>query len=390
MQRIGIAAVAAATLLAGQCFGLELQPIAVAETEVRAVAHEFEGLSGFTVPRAYLGGRVALHADAELVLVGNWRLPEAPDLLDVALRFRPHSSVEVIAGYWRTPAFSSVRDQFDERQPVPERSLVAGALGSGRDLGVDVHLRSADLPVAAWLHVGNGVASVVGNDNTSLAVDARADWTLGRARHGAQGTEPVGLLVGVSGHFDPNSADRAAIAGRTVTGFAWWRGPTVSGRRWLVQGHALAQWRSVQVRAEAGFASEGRSQDSDGNPSTPRAVEQAVHAWGWSGEAAWMVLGPWRHGDAWPGSESGAQSSTSASGGLEVAGRAERLAVGRAAQDVTASGAYAVSAAVRWWSAAHWGLALAGYRYAWDTAPVEARDVRETWTVLARLTVSVR
>ncbi len=378
--------VLALLLGAVQVHATELQPIAVLETDVRAVAHEYEGLSGLSVPRAHLGGRLPLHADAELVLVGNWRLPEAPELLDAALRFRPHADLEVIAGYWRTPLFSSVRDSFDERQPIPERSLVAGALGPGRDLGVDVHYRSANVPVAAWLHVGNGVASVVGNDNARLAVDARLDWTLGRAQFGAKGDEPLGLLLGIGGHFDPETADRAAIAGHTVTGFVWWRGPTVSGRRWAVQGHALGQWHSVQVRAEGGLAGESRSQDSDGNPSTPRVVQRAVHAWGWSAEAAWQVRGPWRHGEVWPGGD-GAQV---AAGTLELAGRVERLAVGRGASDVVASGAYAASAAVRWWSSARWSVALAAYRYAWDTAPVEAADVLDSWTVLGRLTVSLR
>ncbi len=93
---------------------------------------------------------------------------------------------------------------------------------------------------------------------------------VGRARVDAERTDFLSLRLGGGFHFEA-AEDWAGIAGRTPPGFEFWRSPTVAGTVWIAEGHGVVLVGPVQVTIEGAVASEGRSEDTDGNPDTPRA-----------------------------------------------------------------------------------------------------------------------
>jgi phosphate-selective porin OprO/OprP len=148
----------------------------------------------------------------------------------------------------------------------------------------------------------------------------------------------------------------------------------------------VLQGGPVQLTAESGLAREERSRDTDGNPATPRVAQDAVITAGAAAELAWMITGQHRRVGAWPWDARAAQSW----GAWEIALRAERFFIGLGAQDVSAGGAMAGSAAVHWWANDWFALALAGYLQAYDRAPVEEPTQTLSWIGLLRATVRVQ
>lgn len=114
----------------------------------------------------------------------------------------------------------------------------------------------------------------------------------------------------------------------------------------------------------------GRSEDTDGNPDTPRAELDPVQSWGTSGEVAWMVTGQHRRPGACP--VAGEKI------GVEVAGGGERLSLG--------GGASGGELAVRVWHPIALGGGVSGGWFLYDTVPLEEPEATSSWHVAARVT----
>lgn len=363
---------------------IPVDPILVLDADFRQIPRDTEGYGGFALPHVQLGAAVSM-TDSVQAMATLGYAGEGIGLSDTGVRWAARTDVGVAVGYFKTPLFLSGHDQFEERLPVPERSMVVQALWPGRDLGVEGHWFPKAWPVEAWLRVSNGFDSATSNDNADVAVSGRIDLALGRAHAGADPRETWGLRLGCGALFDPKIDDRASVTGKTAAGFEFWRAPIVSAARTVVEGHLLVQAGPVQATVEGGAATEGRSLDTDGNPDTPRVPQPSITAWGVAGELAWMVTGEHRAGDAWP-----ATSTASAFGALEVAARLERLKLGTGAVDVASGGAWSMSAAIRWWLRPRLALSVAGYGYSFDTAPLQTPGNTTTWLALSRLTFSLR
>jgi phosphate-selective porin OprO/OprP len=365
----------------------DLQPIFTGEIDYRlhAVKH-LEGEDGFSVARLRLGAQGSFtrwfFAAAQVEMIGG----EGPRVLDAMVGVRPSPEWEVTFGASRTPLFSSARDEPLAALPVPELSMVTRAFWPGFDAGLEVHrLPTPRLPVEAWLRVGNGSGSALGNDNSDYALDARLDAAFGRAVTGAPASLPYGLRFGAGLHAE-SAEDRAGVGGTTAGGFLFYRPVTVSGPRTLTEAHVIVYAGPVKVTAEAALARETRSRDTDGNPDTPRVAQDPVVSKGATVEVAWMITGPRRRHGLWPVQS---PAGTWDWGALELAARAERLSLGGGAKDVKAGGATAGSAALRWWVTSFCAVSAAAYFSAYDAAPIEEPDRTRSWLGIVRATVRV-
>ncbi len=394
----------AASLLApaARADGFDLRPLLVSELDFRGhSAKELEGEDGFALARLRAGAQVTFTSWFRTQVQLELAKDEGPTILDAFAAVSPSPEWEISLGAAQTPLFTSARDEPLWSLPVPELTMVARAFWPAYDLGLEVHrLPTKRLPVEGWLRFGNGSGSALGNDNSDYAIDARLDVALGRAAppdHAPRGPgltvtgvapkpgprELLGLRFGAGFHAE-SALDRLGITGRTADGFSFYRPVTVSGARYVVEGHLVGYAGPVKVTVEAAFAKENRSADTDGNPDTPRQPLAPVHSRGGSVEAAWMIVGPWRRHGQWPvDTPIGAWDW----GALEVAGRAERLELGRGAKDVAPGGATAGSAALRWWATSFCALSAAGYYTAYDAPPVEEPKATHGWMGLGRATV---
>ena len=269
--------------------------------------------------------------------------------------------------------------------PLPELSMPVQALWPHRDLAVEIHY-TPELPFEAWLRVGNGNPSPTENDlNGAFAVTARVDTTFGRARIDARGDETFGLRAGVGGVVDADSYDRAGAAGITMSGFEFYRPPTVRGTRRIFEGHLLAYAGPVRLLVEAGGAVEDRSA-SNGNPSSPRIRLDPDITRGISGELSWMLTGEKRVSSVWPLRRTQNPFSF-AHPAIEIAARLERLDVGRNMRDFAPGGATGASFVANAYLNALAGLTLAASYYRYDVAPIEEPARLDSWLVQARLTL---
>lgn len=357
---------------------VELHPVVLVEAEAALIPAEEEGESGVEIRRLYLGARWEPVPWATVVGAVNAASGEHDHLvLDAFVRVRPAGPVDLVLGYGKTPLFASARDAGVETLPIPELSLSTAALWPGRDTGFEAHLAGPQLPVEVWARIGNGSGSPAGNDNPQIAFDGRLDGVSGRAREGAERSAAWGLRVGAGFHVE-DAEDRAGLSGHTPTGFEFWRSPTISGTVWTAEGHVVGLLGPVQLTLEGARASEARSEDTDGNPDTPRAALDPVGSWGGSGELAWMVTGQHRQPGAWPVAGDDV--------GVEVAGRAERLSLGMSAADVDPGGATGGELAVRVWHPRGLGGGVSGGYFHYDAAPLEEPGVTSSWFFAARVT----
>lgn len=360
-----------------------VKPIALAELDYRVhAAKSIEGEDGFAPARMRLGARADLAAWLRLVAQAEWAT-DKPALLDAYVDLGPFRTFSFRFGASKTPLFASSRDETVDTLPVPERSMMARAFWPGRDFGLEVR-RSATraLPLDAWLRVGNGAGRVLGNDNSDYALDARLDIAFGRALPEAPGAPFLGLRLGAGIHLE-SAKDRLGVTPDTADGFVFYRAPTVSGPRRVVEAHTVVFAGPIRLLAEIALAKEGRSKDTDGNPDTPREEQEATQSRGASVELAWMITGQRRKPGQWPVSTPfGAWDW----GGLEVAGRFERLDLGLSALDVQPGGATSGSAAVRWWATSYLAVSAAWYVTSYDTPPIEEPDRTSSWVGLFRVT----
>ncbi len=237
----------------------DLRPILVGEVDYRVhSATDLEGEDGFAVGRLRLGARASFtswFSTAVQVELGG----ESPRILDASVTVRPAPEWEISFGASQTPLFSSARDEPIWSLPVPELSMVTRAFWPGFDAGLEVHrLPTPRLPIEGWLRVGNGSGSALGNDNNDYALDARLDAVFGRALPGAPARLPFGLRFGVGGHLE-SAEDRLGITGSTADGFLFYRPPTVSGPRHVVESHLVVYAGPVKLTVEGAMAKEGRS-----------------------------------------------------------------------------------------------------------------------------------
>lgn len=344
-------------------------------------AERVEGEDGFAVARLRLGARAEPAPWFLAAAMAEWA-QEKPALLDAYASLRPSEEWEISVGSRKTPLFHSARDEAVWLLPIPERSMLARAFWPRRDVGLEVHrLPTPGLPIEAWLRAGNGSGSVLGNDNSDYAVDARVDVVLGRAARGAPATQPLGLRLGGGLHAE-SAEDRPGVQATNAGGFLFYRPQTVDGPRRVVEAHLAAYAGPVKLTAEVAFARESRSKDTDGNPDTPRVDQDPVMSSGASLEIAWTAIGAWRRLNEWPSAPPGGILP----GALEVAARVERLDLAHGARDVVPGGATAGAAAVRWWAAPFAALSVAGYVTLYDVPPIESPGATQSWLGLARAT----
>ncbi|ADO69014.1 conserved uncharacterized protein [Stigmatella aurantiaca DW4/3-1] len=375
-------------LLSGQAMAEPLfSPLLVGELDYRVHSTEVEGFTGFALGRFRLGG--ALRPTERFLAVGSveWAL-EKPLLTDALVLFTPVEGIHLSLGYGKTPLFASAKDVAVEALSIPELSLPVRALWPQRDLGLEAQFSPKTLPLEAWLRVGNGSRSSLGNDNAAPAVDVRLDSLWGGASPAAAPDTSWGLRLGGGVHAE-DAFDRAGIGGTTPTGFLFYRPVPVSGWRWVTEAHAVFWSGPLQVTAEGGVAWEQRSRDTDGNPQTPRETLPGIRAQGGAVEVSWLVRGKRRPARGWPVVPSEGEGM-GIQGAVEVAGRVERLVAGLGASDVQTGGSGGGALAVRWWATDFVGAGVAGYYLRYDHPPIEAPDRRDSWLVLSRVTVSFR
>ncbi len=362
--------------------------ILVGETDYRAQSSEVEGLNGISLARFRLGARVQPLPWLQAVGVAEWAI-DKPVLNDALVALSPLPSLRVLVGFTKTPLFASAKDVFEESLPIPEHSLVVRSFWPRRDLGVELQWTPWRLPVEAWVRLGNGGGSPLGNDNNHPSGDARVDLTLGR-EHRARGEPSVwGLRLG-AGVRAEDAFDRPGIGGATAQGFLFYRPQVVSGPRVVSEGHAVASYGPARLSVELASAWESRTRDTDGNPQTPREPLPTMQARGASVELSYVVLGQPRSADGWPREAPRAEGEPYGGGSVELAARFERVWLGLGAEDVQPGGAAGGAAAVRWWVNDFLAAGVAGYLLRYDQPPLEEPDRSLSWLCLARLTFRFR
>ncbi|MBK8256179.1 MAG: hypothetical protein IPK82_26355 [Polyangiaceae bacterium] len=360
------------------------KPLFLSETDLRFDAPDrIEGEDGFALVRARLGARIDVGSWLSGVAQAEWAR-EKPALLDAYTELRPLKWLAIRVGASKTPLFAGARDEWVANLPIPERSMVVNAFWPGRDLGAELHLLpTPNLPIEAWVRAGNGSGAVLGNDNSDFAMDMRLDVALGRAIPTVGKNVFWGVRFGAGLHVD-SVEDRPGVAGTTAGAFTFYRPPTVSGGRRVVEAHAVTWVGPVRVSGEFAFALESRGKDTDGNPDTPRVPLIATRSSGGGAEVAWMITGQRRVPGAWPVDTPWNQWDF---GALELAARVERLDLGVGAPDVTAGGATSGAVALRWWATNYAALSAAFYGYLYDRPPIEEPDRKDSWVTLLRLTL---
>lgn len=264
----GVAALVLAAPAAHADLPFDLRPILVGEIDLRVhSAPALEGKDGFAVHRLRLGARASFtpwfSAAAQVELVG-----ESSRILDASVTVKPTPEWEVTFGAGKTPLFSSARYEPVWSLPVPGLSMTTRAFWAGYDAGLKVHrLPTPHLPIEGCLRVGNGSGNALGNDNSSYALDA----AFGRAVAGASARERFGLRFDVGVHVE-SAEGRLDISDTTADDFLFYRPPTVSGPRHVVDGHLVAHAGQVKLTVEGALAKEGRSKVTNGNPHTPRVA----------------------------------------------------------------------------------------------------------------------
>ncbi|MDZ4803627.1 MAG: molybdate ABC transporter permease subunit [Candidatus Eisenbacteria bacterium] len=294
------------------------------------------------------------------------------------------SSMEIIAGYAKTPLFISGRNEGEDLTPIPERSQVANALWPNRDLGVELRWAPKESPVEGTLWFGNGTSNYRANDNSLLAAAARADLLYGRAKPG-RGKEAMGLRSGLCAYL-ANVAPRSGLSGRTISGSPWYAAPRINGQRLLLETHHAIYLNSVYVLAEAGWAREEREAipASALAPAVPSG--ESIDSWGYGITVAWTLRGEPR-GPARPPKGPDTLLPWNWSGGaVELAVRYDDLALGHGAADVAGGGARGGAIAATWWLIDEWALSLAGYHLEFREPVVTRSNDEASDVLLARTT----
>jgi len=361
-------------------------PTALMQLDFQALPQE-EADTGFSLQRFRLGA-YSQPVDWILALaqIQFDSSADGPSVLDAYARLGPWKGFRVTAGYFRSPLFVSARNELDGMTPFPELSLPAKALWPGRDLALELHYAPDRLPIEAFARFGNGNTSPAMNDlNNAFAFTGRVDATMGRGRIDATGAETFGLRVGASAFVDQNTYDEAGIGGTTAAGFQFYRPPTVSGARRVVEGHALAYAGPMRALVEFGEAMEDRSVPG-ASLGAPRVALDPSSSRGISGEIAWMITGEHRVPSVWPVRAAKSPFSFDHPA-IEIAARVDRVDLGRGMRDYAPGGATGASLAANAYLNAMFALTVAGYYYRYDTGPIEEPTRLDSYLVQARLVI---
>ncbi len=360
-------------------------PTALMQTDFQGHPQDEEGDTGFSLARFRIGAW-SLPAPWIFALAeAEFASGETPTILDAFVRLGPWHGLRALIGYAKSPLFPSYRNELEGMTPLPELSMSTRALTPGRDLGIELHYAPPRFPLEAFLRVSNGNSSPFENDNDSFSVSARLDATMGRGRIDPSGMEMFGLRVGVGALVD-DSYDRAGTAGTTASGFQFYRPPTVSGTRRVVEAHALAYAGPVRFLAEVGAANEERHASVSGDPSAARPSRDPEISRGGAVEVAWMITGEKRVASVWPVARSKNPFAFDHPA-IEIAARAERLDVGLGMRDVAPGGATGGAIAANAWLNAMLAVSVAGTIYRYDHGPIEEPTRLDSWLFQARLTL---
>lgn len=355
---------------------LPLEPTLLGELDYRTYPRETEGQTGFGLGRFRAGLNFTpapwMRATGTLEFAG-----EAPQILDIFARFKLGDDFLATVGYSKPPLFASFVYEPVHTLPFPDRAAVVTSFRIRRDLGADLHLLPKRAPIEAWVRVGNGTGSALGNDNALPAIYGAADLVLGRPRNLSE-SEFWGLRVGFGGMAE-SARDRDGVIGQTPLGFMYFRPVVVSGLRRVLEAHLVAYAGPLRLTFEGAWARENRSRDDDGNPTTPRLSLPAMDAYGATGEVVWTVWGAPRLLGQPP------QGQSWGWGALELGVRYDGLWLGRNAADVRAGGSQGGAWAVKWWPTPFLAATLFGYFTRYDQPALEAPENQTSYGLLARL-----
>lgn len=359
-----------------------LRPTVLGELDYRVYPSEVEGITGFSIGRLRPGLSFNpapwFQATASFEFAGEY-----PVIMDAFIRLRAADWAEFTIGYSKPPLFASFIYEPVHSLPFPDRAPVVSSFRVRRDVGVDVHFMPRHLPIEAWLRVGNGSGSPLGNDSMTPAGYANLDWVVGRARpRFAGGERDFGLRIGVSGLIE-SVRDRDGIIGQTPFGFVYFRPIVVSGLRGVGEGHAIVYLGPFRFTAEGAVARESRSRDTDGNPATPREALPAMASYGLTTELAWVIRGAPRVVGRAPEGSRGPDGGWNG-GAIEAALRYDGMWLGREADDVRPGGSQGGAATIKWWATDFFATTLAGYAIHYDVPPIEEPSESWSWGLVAR------
>jgi phosphate-selective porin OprO/OprP len=266
---------------------------------------------------------------------------------------------------------------------MPGRSPVVNEMRVRRDVGVEARFVPRRAPIEAIVRLGNGSTDLQANETNTPTGYAAFDLVLGRAWVGGH-NELLGLRLGAAASLDDRSA-HDSIAGVTPFGFIYAQPVVATGLRTIVTTHAIAHAGPVRVIVEGGFVQEGRTDDPDGDPTTPAIELEPVRNWALTGELSWTIRG-WRTFDGGPQVASLLDGKWDG-GALELAARGDRFWLRRGATDLAATGGTSIGLALKWWPTQFLALTAYGDATIFDDPPIEPPDHQWGWTAVIRATL---
>jgi phosphate-selective porin OprO/OprP len=362
-----------------------IEPTLLAEFDYRVYPSPAEGNTGFALARLRPG--LVLRPFDWLRAVASFEFAEEnPSVMDAYVRLRAAAWASFTIGYSKPPLFASFVDEPVYALPFPNWSPVVRGFRVRRDLGADVHFTPRAAPLEAWVRIGNGTGSALGNDNALPAGYAALDLVLGRAwASGREERRTYGLRLGGSALFE-SSRDRDGISGETPLDFVYYRPNVVSGLRIVGEAHAIAYAGPARLTVEGAMAREDRSRDDDGDPSTPRQALPAMRSYGLTAELAWVVYGRPREVGRPPrgvSSEDGGWRG----GAVELSARYDGLWLGRGAPDLRPGGSQGGALALKWWPVDCLAATVSSYLTRYADAPIEEPNTLWSWGVIVRTSV---
>jgi phosphate-selective porin OprO and OprP len=366
-----------------------VSPYFMMETDALVHSAEVEGENGFAIRRLRLG--LDAHPLPWLRAVGIVEYAAAVEpnvhIWEGYVDVNPWEPLHLSFGFRRTPLFHIAKDELFEAMSVPELPLAVRSFWPGVDLGLEAHYVPTRVPVEAWARVGNGSATPLGNNTDKLAFEGRVDLVLGRPRSPSRARETFGLRLGAGGHVG-TLENESGVEGSTAGDYVFYRPAVVNGLQSIVEAHVALWAGRATLDVEAGRVIEQRGTNATGSTTTPLTLLPSAQSWGGFVELAYMVWGTPRVPGGWP--TSGPWNASLASGGVEIAGRFDYVALDQDAPGIVPGGAKGGEAALRWWVTSFLAVGVAGYYLRYDVGPVEEPTQKNSWLGLTRLTFSWR
>lgn len=303
-------------------------------------------------------------------------------ILDAFARIQATEDLEIVVGYSKPVLFSAFTDTPEFALVFGEHSPVVDGFRVNRDVGAEVRYAPTSLPLEARARIGNGTGSALGNDNSMPAGYASLDLLLGRAHRTATDPNALGFRLGASALFE-NVRDRNGILGRTPLDFVYYRPAIVSNNRLIAEIHAILYTGPLRLTLDAAAANEERSRDHDGNPDTPRIMQDPIQSYGLGAELSYVLTGQPRLPNSRP-----QPTPASSTGALELAARFDLLKLGRGTDQVNPGGAKAAALSLKWWPTQFLSTSLSAYMNHFDTLPVENPTSNYSYNFVAHTSFS--